>query len=139
MNTLLPALASVALLAAPLAAQAAPPAFGGHVSGGAGVGASHAAPAFGGHGGYRGGYRGGYYGYYPGAYALGGFGLGLAAGAAFASPYYYGGGYYSPPYAYEYDYDYDYGPDAYYGQDPRCGHWIWNAARGHYDWLVTRC
>jgi hypothetical protein len=139
--------AGLSLLAAPLASQAAPAQ---HSQGGStfrGAAVSHAAPSrfgngyngrpsgyHGGYSGYRGGYRGGYYpnygygyGYGYGGYALGGLGLGLVAGAAIANSYSSPG--YDAPYGYDDGYDYPA-----YGPSQACGHWVWNAARGNYDW-----
>ena len=129
MKTLIAALAATALVAAPLGAQAQ--AHGGGRGGGgfshaSAAGGYHGGGAYRGGGGYRGGgYRGGGYGGYGwrggygGGYApyWGGFGLGLAFGAAAYSPWAYGYypsyyGYYpayydQPPYASSYDEYYD--------------------------------
>ncbi len=158
MKTILAALASVALLAAPLASIPTPAAAhggggsgfhggGGGFRGGGGFhggGDFHGGGGFRGggfHGGYRGGYGGGYGGYYLGAGGLG-FALGLDYGDL---------GFYGDPY----DYD-DYaaygigGPDPYgydgadappppgayqAGPPQACGSWSWDTARSTYDWI----
>ena len=90
MKTLLTALASVALLATPLAASAQ--GFGGHGGGHGGFAGAHAAaPAFRG-GGFRGGfapgYRGGYG--YRGGWAVGAFLPALYWNAYLSDPFDYG-------------------------------------------------
>jgi hypothetical protein len=100
---------------------------GGSFHGGSGRGGSFHASGFRGggyrggysRGGYRGGYRGGGYG---GAVAAGVIGLGL--GAALASPYYYGGGYYD-------------GYDGGYSDDPAyaCGSWQWDPYSRRNVWV----
>jgi hypothetical protein len=137
MKTILAALASASLLAAPLAtlpatATAAPHGYGGF---------------HGGYGGFHGGYGWRGYGYRGYPYFFGG----LALGAALWDPWYYG--YYGYP-GYYYGYADPYG---YYGPPPpppppsgyaqpaqaqpqaqqgqACGSWNWNAAQSKYDWV----
>jgi hypothetical protein len=145
MKTILTTLASVALLAAPFAAEArggggvnhAPSASGFHGGGAAFRGSPGvAAQGFRGSPGYRGGYyggRGGYYGYRGGGYGYGyglaGLGLGLAAGAALANDRYYES-YYDP---------YDYAYDPYDGYGQACGQWIWDTRYGRYYWSEGPC
>ena len=135
MRPLLGVLASTKLDATPLAAAAQHHGGGGFQGGGGFHGGGHAGSFHGGSafrgggwnhgGGWHGGggwNHGGYYRHGYGGYALGGFGLGLALGAASAPWGYYGPDYYDyPAYAYV-------PPPA-----PACG-WVWNPARGAYDW-----
>jgi hypothetical protein len=150
MKKILTAVASLSLLASPLAVQAAPQHGGGSAGAFHGQAAGHAPAAFGGHGvarggggafrggGFRGGgFRGGGFrgrGYYPGyGYALGGLGLGLVAGAALADSYGYPG-YYAP---YDYGYDDDY--PAYGAPAQACGEWVWVPSRSKYIWDAGPC
>jgi hypothetical protein len=155
MKVIVAALASAALIAAPLTATAqshgGSHSSAGHVSGGRGGGV-------GGYHGYRGGYRGyrgGYYGY-P---FFWGAGLGLALGEFYAAPWYYGYPYYYygyPPYD-----DDGYGPPAsgyYQGSLPSddvapgagakpgsapaakaCGAWRWDQTAQKYQWVTDGC
>lgn len=147
MKRVLAGLASLALLASPLAAVAAPG--GGFHGGGGGF---HGGGSFHGGGEYRGGgaargggYRGGYGGGY--GWGLGAVGLGAVAGAALASSWYAG----DPAYAYDApgpDYDddsayadpgYDYAPPPAAQPAPPCGQWVWNPTTVHYDWINSSC
>ncbi len=139
-KTVLTALAGVALLATPLAANAQHS--GGHVGGyHAGGGGYH-----GGYGGYRGGfYRGGHGGYYGYGWGLGA--LGFALGAAWADPWYYGPayygyyGYYGPPAPVVYEEPvYGYAPPP-PGAAPQsaCGQWSWDQAHSKYNWVPGPC
>lgn len=79
------------------------------------------------HGGWHGGYHGGYHDhYYRGGgagWAVGAGLLGLAAGAALASPRYYDGpAYYAPPPP----------PPGYYGYGYCHTEWRWDGYRGNY-------
>ena len=97
MKTLLTALASVAIVATPLAASAQ--GFGGHGGGHGGFAGGHAAPAF--HGGYApGGFRGGFAPGYRGEGYRGGYGYrgGWAVGAFL--PALYWDAYLSDPFDY---------------------------------------
>ncbi len=145
MKRFLTAVASLALLAAPLSVQARPS--GGHGGGGGHAGGFHGGGGFRG-GGFRGaGYRGGYGGYgYGYGWGLGAAGLGFAAGALLADPWYDGWGAYG-------DYGEDYPPVAYgapaYGYAPpptavapmgsACGQWVWDAGRATYGWVPGAC
>jgi hypothetical protein len=157
MKKFLAAVASIALLAAPLASISSPALA--HPGGGGG-GGMHGG-GFGG-GGFRGGgFRGGG-GFHGGGFRGGGFGhrgghgdyfaagaLGLALGLDYADPYFYGDPlYYDDDYA---DYAYgdpydDYGPDGApppaYQQPPSaaqspqaCGSWSWDSGRSTYNWV----
>jgi hypothetical protein len=119
-------LASAALAALPLSAQA----YSGHGGGG-----------FHGAGGYRGGGYRGYGGYRSGGwgYGLAGLGLGLGVRA-------YDGAYYDPGYYAYGAYDVDGGyappppPQTYSAPpQPACGHWVWDQPAGRYDWAATAC
>ena len=160
MKTIATALASAALLGAVLPAPALAQSHGAsHASGGGG---HYGGGYHGGSGGYHGGYRGGgddHGGYYRGGgyrhdggypYAIGGLGLGLFLGSAFASPSYYDypvysgysgysgyssyPGYYesvepvAPPYAYDAPRPRARAPQA-------CGAWKWDPAEDRYFWI----
>jgi hypothetical protein len=159
MKTIIAALASASLLAAPMALGPTP-AVAQHSHGGFGGGHG----GFGGHGGWHGGgfhgggfhgggFRGGFHDHgFRGDGFFGGAFLGLALGAAIADSWYYDYpdyyGYYGP---YPVDYDgvapYGDGPD---GPPPpqsqsspqgqaqpgqACGSWSWNAAQSKYNWI----
>jgi hypothetical protein len=161
MKKIVAALASVSLLAAPMALGPTP-AMAQHSHGGSGgrgfSGFSHG-------GSFRGGFRGGNHGGfgYRGGYGYRGYGpfyagvFGLALGAAIADSWYYDYpayyGYYGPyggPYPDDYygappppdAYD-DGGPPPQYQSPPQgadqpgqaCGSWSWNAAQSKYDWV----
>jgi hypothetical protein len=139
MKKILIALAGVAVLAAPLAAQARPAVV--HGGGGFHGGGVHG-------GGVHGGgfYRGGFYGY-PGYY-YGAAGLGFALGASLADPWYYGPayygyyGYYGPPAPVIYaDPAYGYAPPPVSGPAPQaaCGQWSWDQANAKYNWIPGSC
>ncbi|HEY3950184.1 hypothetical protein [Phenylobacterium sp.] len=136
LKPLLGALASVALIATPLAAAAQSHHGGGSFHGGGGF---HGGSSFHGGSGFRGGssFHGG--GFRGGGFRGGGFhgrgfrgGVpfvgGLALGLALDAPWYGGYGYYGPDY-YGYP-DYGYAPPP-----ASCGNWSWNPARGAYDWI----
>jgi hypothetical protein len=135
MKRILTALASVALVSAPLAAHA-------QHNGGFRGGAFHTGGGF--HGGY--GYRGGHYGGW--GYGWGAAGLGFALGAALADPWYYGPGYYGyygwygPPAPVVY-YDqpgYVYAPaPPQAAQQSGCGQWSWDQSQSRYNWIPGPC
>lgn len=127
MKKFLGAVASIALLSAPLASIPSPALA--HPGGGA-----HS-------GGFGGGFRGGY-GY------LGAGALGLAVGLDYRDPLFYDDPFYYDDYYGDYAYGapYDYGPDgalllAYQGPPPQtgtpqaCGSWSWDAPRSTYNWV----
>ncbi len=162
MKTILAALASVALIAAPITASAQHGGGGGggwHGGGGGwrgGGGGWHGGGGWRG-GGFRGGgFRGGGYyrggGFYGGGYPY--FLGGLAFGLAFSDPWiydypaYYGWGPAWGPDYYDYDDDYDGPPPGAHGPGaapsapqgqaptrPACGSWVWDASRGKYNWV----
>lgn len=119
MKTIFAALASAALLAAPMASISTPAAAQIHGGG------FHASAGFRGGGGFHGGggFRGGSYG--------GGFrggqhrdrGEGILFDAPFVDPYYFADPYY-----------YDDG-EAYDDSSQSCGSWAWDAVHGGYVWI----
>ncbi len=158
MNKLLIALASAALIAAPLSASAHPGGGGGGggFHGGGGGAVAHSGGGFHGGGGYGGGYRGGdrggYGGYRGGGYGGYGYGaaLGFVAGAALASSWSDDGAAYG--YDGGYDTDVAYGAPAYdqsyvdnsqqAGPPPNgaaCGQWVWSQDAGKYNWVNDGC
>lgn len=129
MKKLLTAIAGLSLLATPLAAAAQS-----HTHTGSGHTTARPnvsrAPGWdrgrtytGRPGGYYRGYAPRYYRDRDYGYALGGLGLGLAAGALLSEP------------AYGYDYGY-YGPSYYSGP---CGRWMWDRYAGRYVWDAYVC
>ena len=141
MKKILIALAGVAALAAPLAAQA-------QARGGGHGGGFHGGGGFRG-GGFRGGFGGGFYrgGFYPGYYYYGAAGLGFGLGLALADPWYYGPGYYGyygyygPPAVVYADPAYGYAPPPTVGAAPQaaCGQWSWDQAHSKYNWIPGPC
>ena len=123
MKTIFAALASAALLAAPMASISTPAAAQAHGGGG----------FHGGGGGFHGGgARGG--GFRGGGFQGGGHGRGFRGGHDrdrdngfffFGLPY--GDAFYDDD-LYGYDGAYD-------DNAPSCGSWSWNAAQGRYDWI----
>ena len=130
MKAIFAALASAALLAAPMASISTPAAAQPHGGGG----------FHGGSGGFQGG-RGGFHGaggFRGGASHGGGFrggrnggwddGAGLILGLPYGEPYYDDpSGYYDDPEGYDVG-SYDDG-------SPACGSWSWDGARGRYEWI----
>jgi len=141
MKILFAALASASLIGAtalPVAALAQSH----HGSGGSFHGGGGYHPGGGFHGGP--GFRGGYYHRYGGyPYVIGGLGLGLALGSAFASPWYYDyPAYYPGYYGYEVvepappPYAYDAPPPAAGPRPPAaCGAWKWDPSEDKYFWI----
>jgi hypothetical protein len=122
MKAIFAALASAALLAAPMASISTPAAaqpHGGGVHGGGGFhgggGGFHGAGGFRGGGPHGGGFRGDHHRDRDG-------GVGLYLGLPFGDPY---------------DYDDADGYDAgsYDDGSPACGSWYWDDARGRYEWI----
>ena len=122
MKTIFAALASAALLAAPMASISTPAAAQAHGGGG----------FHGGGGGFHGGggARGG--GFRGGGFHDGGHDRGFRGGRGRGDGIFFLGLPYGDPYYDDDLYGYD---DPYDNSSPSCGSWSWDAANARYDWV----
>jgi hypothetical protein len=128
MKTIFAALASAALLAAPMASISTPAAAQAHGGGGfhGGGGGFHGGGGVHGGGGARGG------GFRGGGFHDGGHDRGFRGGRGRGDGFVFLGLPYGDPFYDDDLYGYD---DPYDNSSPSCGSWSWDASNARYDWI----